>query len=148
MAKLDSYEESAILQAKASFHLILDYCNAGDLIQARDLFDALVGLNNYEEIIIIRATVSINLIHAYSRAGDLTQAQAIFDAMPTDNHVEIRNVRAKASFLLIMTYSRIGKADYFQKAQKIFEELTTLGDNEEFIKLRAMAQEIFDNAKK
>ena len=70
-----------LVYASVSVNLIFNYGDAGQLPEARDIFDAMSSLGDSEEIRLLRAKASFNLINAYGDAGQLTEARDIFDAM-------------------------------------------------------------------
>jgi pentatricopeptide repeat protein len=72
-------EEVRIERAKASFNLITNYGKAGNLAEARVLFDAMQECGNSEEVQVERAKAAFNLIFDYGNARKLEETRPLFE---------------------------------------------------------------------
>jgi hypothetical protein len=95
--------EIALCRAQAAFNLITLYGNAGNIPEARKLFDAMPDADT-PEIALPRANAAVNLILHYGNAGNLPEARKLFDAMPDADTPEFALPSAQAAVNLIADY--------------------------------------------
>ena len=108
---------STFLWSLVAFNLVIDYGDAGDLAEARAIFDAMPA--GSPELELIHAKAAFNLVNGYRKAGDLAEARAVFDAMPAGSpELELRH--AKAAVNLVSAY---GDAGDLAEARAIFDAM-------------------------
>ena len=109
---------------------------AGNIEEARKLFDGMIAFDYTPEIRLARAQVAFNLVTLYGNAKNLEEARKLFNDMDTFSFTPATKLEcAKAAVNLISFYCNAGK---IKKAKKLFYEMP-FGNTPEFNLLKAKA---------
>jgi len=119
--EFDSLQELAFNRPITAVHLVFECLKAGNLTQARQLFEAMAQLGNAPEMVLLRTEVAHNLMIDYIRAGNLSEARALLEAMAQlGDAPETAALRDEATHNLIIGYLCAGN---FLEAQKLFASM-------------------------
>jgi pentatricopeptide repeat protein len=114
----DPAKEVAFNRPIAAVHLVFGYLKAGNLAEARKVFEAMAELGNTREVEMLRTEVAHNLMIDYIHAGNLAEARELLEVIAGFGDApEMASLRDEAAHNLIIGYLYAGD---FSEAQKLF----------------------------
>lgn len=131
------------LRAKAAFHLIAIYGNAGELEQAQGLYKDICALGTTPIVDEQRAMAVVYLTTFYGNAKNLEQAREFYDGICCLHSTSaVDELRTMAAVNLILFYRYAGE---LEQARGLYKDICSLDSTPTIDKLCALAKRFLNN---